>query len=107
MKAKGPRFERETVIVQNEVDDMASVWTASQHMYNKLKKLGYAPIEDSARSASFKVLKKYIKVRRTVATSKKRLAALERARTLREACSDGKPLKLQRENGQTGPSMAQ
>jgi hypothetical protein len=41
MNANGPKHERETVIVFNEEEDFASIWTASQTVYRKLKKLGY------------------------------------------------------------------
>lgn len=55
MEGKGPRFERETVITFNETESSASVWTASETVYRRLKKLGYAPTEDNERSVVFEV----------------------------------------------------
>lgn len=54
MKGKEPRQERETTITFNEVEDTASIWTSSESMYRKLKKLGFYPVEDRDRSAPFK-----------------------------------------------------
>ena len=48
MEGKGPRFERETVITFNETESSASVWTASETVYRRLKKLGYVPTEERA-----------------------------------------------------------
>lgn len=78
MKGKGPRHERETVFVFNEEDSIASIWTTSEVMYRRLKKMGYEPSEDNDRSASFKVPKKRVSIRRPVVLSEKRKAALEK-----------------------------
>ncbi len=64
MKGKGPRIERETSIVFNEVKGDASIWTASEPMYRKLKKLGFHPVEDRDRSATFQMPKKCVSFRR-------------------------------------------
>jgi hypothetical protein len=64
MKASGPRHERETVIVFNEEEDLASIWTASQPVYRKLVKLGYPLESDNERSASFIVPRRSISFRR-------------------------------------------
>jgi hypothetical protein len=55
MKGKGPKHERETAIVFNDNESTASVWTASETVYRRLKKAGYIAAEDNERSASFKV----------------------------------------------------
>lgn len=64
MKGKGARHERETVITFNEADELASIWTASETIYRRLKKLGYEPTEDNDRSAVFQVPKKHIRLPR-------------------------------------------
>src|SRR5262245_21803925 len=81
MKAKGTREERETVIVFNEVDELADIWTASNGTYKKLIKSGYEPAEDNERSATFKIPKKCVSLRKPKATSEKRLKALAKARS--------------------------
>ncbi len=83
MKGKGIRQERETVINYNEADDSASIWTASERVYRKLKKQGYEPVEDTEHSATFKIPKKRVSIRKPIATSNKQLKALERAPELR------------------------
>lgn len=62
MRGKGPREERETTITFNEADDTASIWTASEAVYKKLKKRGFFPTEDGDRHASFQVPKKAIRL---------------------------------------------
>jgi hypothetical protein len=62
MEGKGPRFERETVITFNEADSSASVWTASETVYRRLKKLGYVPTRDDERSAVFEIPKAVVRV---------------------------------------------
>jgi len=54
MKGKGPRQERETTITFNEAEGTSSIRTSSEPMYRKLKKLGFYPVEDRDRSATFK-----------------------------------------------------
>ena len=49
MRGKGIRAERETVICFNEEDALASIWTASETVYRRLRKLGYCPTEDKDR----------------------------------------------------------
>ena len=95
MKGKGPRSERETTITFNEADSSAHVWTASEPVYRRLKKQGYEPVEDSERSALFKVPKKRVNIRKPITTSDKQLRALERARTKAKNRSMRDPLKLQ------------
>ncbi len=85
MKGKGPRQERETTITFSEVEDTASIWTASEPMYRKLKKLGFYPVEDRDRSATFNIPKKCVSVRRPVVLSEERKAILrERGLRLRQ-----------------------
>ena len=62
MIGKGPRHERETVIVYNELEAEASVWTASEVVYRRLRKLGYMPSEDEERHAVFTVPKSLVRV---------------------------------------------
>ena len=102
MKAKGPRIERETTITFNEEEETARIWTASQPVYRRLRKIGYCPSEDNERSAGFEVPKKCVSVRKPIASSEKRLKALERARTLANARSSRDSLKLQDQNGEKG-----
>jgi hypothetical protein len=64
MQAKGPRSERETTVVFNEEEPHALVWTASKPVYNRLRRLGYEPVKDEERSASFRLPKKAISFRR-------------------------------------------
>jgi len=78
MKGKGIRRERETIINFNEEEKTAHIWTASEPMYRRLRKMGYCPSEDNERSASFVVPKRDIKLPRPKSASRiessKRLA---------------------------------
>ena len=69
VKGKGLRQERETTITFNEVEGDASIWTASEPMCRKLKRLGFYPEEDRGRSATFKIPKKCVSFRRVVVIS--------------------------------------
>jgi hypothetical protein len=62
MEGKGQRFERETVITFNDAESSASVWTASEIVYRRLKNLGYVPTRDNERSAVFEVPKAVVRV---------------------------------------------
>jgi hypothetical protein len=62
MNGKGQKFERETVITFNETESSASVWTASETVYRRLKNLGYVPTQDNERSAVFEVPKAVVRV---------------------------------------------
>ena len=64
MKAKGPKIERETVINFNEAEADASIWTASERVHRKMLKLGYQPAEETDRSATFKLPKRCVSIRR-------------------------------------------
>jgi len=64
MKGKGPRDERETIINFNEQDEKASIWTASEPIYRRLRRLGYDPVKDDERSALFELPKKHIRLPR-------------------------------------------
>ncbi len=107
MKGKGIKQERETIIAFNEADPSASVWTASESVYRRLKKQGYEPVEDTERSATFEIPKKCVSIRKPIATSKKQLKALERARAKAKLRSNGDPLKLQGQNGEKGASLGE
>ncbi len=78
MTGKGPRLERETTITFNEVEDTALVWTASEPMYRKLKKLGFYPVEDRDRSATFRVPRKCVSIRKPIVLSEELLEALRK-----------------------------
>jgi len=103
MKGKGPRSERETVIRFDEAGATASVWTASAVVYRRLKKMGYCPHEDGERSATFEIPKRCVSLRRPIATSPRRLKALQRARTLAKTRHGRDPLKLQKARGLERP----
>ena len=86
MKGKGPRQERETIINFNEAADTASIWTASETVYRRLRRLGYFPAEDNERSATFEISKKCVSVRKPkVLTEKQRAASLKGLQAARNA----------------------
>jgi hypothetical protein len=60
MKGKGIKVERETIINFNEDSDEATIWTASETIYRRLKKRGIELMEDNERSAIFKCSKTLI-----------------------------------------------
>ena len=64
MERKGLRQERETIINFNEVDETASIWTASGSVYDKLlKRLGRAYLtEDGERHAIFVFPLKFLRL---------------------------------------------
>jgi hypothetical protein len=64
MKGSGPRLERETIINFNEEENLAWVWTASETVCNRLKRLGFAPDEDRQRSATFILPKQCVRLPR-------------------------------------------
>jgi hypothetical protein len=64
MTGKGHREERETIINFNEQDEKATIWTASEPIYRRLIRLGYEPVEDNERSATFELPKKHIRLPR-------------------------------------------
>ena len=80
MKGKGPKHERETIISFNEAEDSATVWTASEVVYRRLRRLGYFPIEDRERSASFEVPKNEVRLPRPKAKRRVSDASLEALR---------------------------
>ena len=57
MKPTGPKFERETIVRWDEEDSFATVWTASGPVYNRMRKRGWFPIEDTEHHATFQVPK--------------------------------------------------
>ncbi len=74
MTGKGPRHERETVIVFNEEDSTASVWPASESVYRQLIKRGYCPAEDNERSGRFVMLKRDVKLPRPKSEKRSQIA---------------------------------
>lgn len=81
MKGNGPKHERETIINFNEEDDTASIWTASETVYRRLRKLGYMPSEDGERHAVFTMPKREVKLPRPKRAVSE--AQRERLRTLK------------------------
>jgi len=85
LRAKGPKIDGETTFTLSEGEVTASIWTSSQPMYRKLKKLGFYPVEDRDRSATFKIPKKCVSFRRVVVMSEERKAILrKRGQALRQ-----------------------
>ncbi len=72
MKAIGPGTERETIIQFSDGDDNASIWTASQTVYNRLVKRKWFPSEDGERHAIFVIPKSRIKLPTQKSTRKGR-----------------------------------
>ena len=98
MKGKGPRSERETVIRFDEDGTTATVWTSSEPIYRKLRKLGYIPARDNERSASFEVPKRDVRLPRPKRVPSKK--ALEHLKKLRESkmdanISSGTPIEIE------------
>jgi hypothetical protein len=91
MKGKGPKHERKTIIVFDEEDLTASIWTASETVYRRLRKAGYVPSEDSERSASFELPRVDIKLPRPkqkrIITDEQRRQARNRMETVRNSVS--------------------
>src|SRR5262245_29284364 len=54
-EGQGTKFERETVIIFNEAEVKASIWTASESVYRQLIKRGYQPATDEERHATFDI----------------------------------------------------
>ena len=79
MKGKGPRQERETIIVFNDAESSASVWTASMPVYRKLKKKGFHPKKDNERSATFEIPKRCVSIRKQVTLSAAQIKARRKA----------------------------
>ena len=93
MTGKGPKYERETIINFNEESDTASIWTASEVVYRRLKKLGYMPSQDNERSAVFEMPKRDVKLPRP-------------KRVMSEACRDRIRQSLNaKRNGGTLPAL--
>jgi hypothetical protein len=96
MEGKGQKFERETVITFNEAESSASVWTASEIFYRRLKNLGYAPTRDDERSAVFEIPKAVVRVLKP--RVKRELTERQRE-ALKKGHSSSKPLDIIRANG--------
>ena len=91
MYPSGIKQERETVIVLNESDSTASIWTTSGVVYRRLKKLGYFPSEDNERSACFEIPKRDIRLprpKRAMSKAQRQVLATARAKT-HVSSSDG------------------
>lgn len=57
MKPTGPRLERETIILFNDEEADATIWTASSTVHNRMLKRGWHPANETGRSATFVVPK--------------------------------------------------
>jgi hypothetical protein len=83
MTGKGPRHERETVIIFNEEDAEMSIWTASEAVDRRLRKAGFSPSDDSDRHSEFKLPKSSFKWPRQPSQARaeqgRRLAASRKA----------------------------
>ena len=62
MKASGGKISRETVILFNEIEEEATVYTASNSIYKKMLKKGYPILEDFGDGIEFSVPKSHIKL---------------------------------------------
>jgi predicted DNA binding protein len=96
VEGKGQRLERETVITFNEADSSASVWTSSETVYRRLKKLGYVPTQDNERSAVFDVPKAVVRVLKP--RVKRELTERQRE-ALKKSYSSSKALDIIQGNG--------
>ncbi len=91
MKGKGIKQERETIIAFNEADPSASVWTASESVYRRLKKQGYEPIENNERSARFEIPKRDIKLPRPKSEKRSQIARRRAEASKNAIFSSGDP----------------
>jgi len=64
MKAEGPREERETVIRFSDADDTAEIWTASDIIDRRLRRLGIAILEEGERHTVFSCPKRQVRISR-------------------------------------------
>ena len=76
MKGKGAKSERETIIQFDEEDSDATIWTASEGIYKKMRKVGWFPIEDGERHAVFQVPKSQVRLPRFKSKAKSEAAKL-------------------------------
>src|SRR5262249_1356952 len=100
MEGKGQRFERETVITFNGAESSASVWTASEIVYRRLKKLRYVPTRDNEWSAVFEIPKDLVRVLKP--RVKRELTERQRE-ALKKAILAQKPWILSRQTSMKSP----
>ena len=100
MKGMGPRNERETIINFNDVDETATVWTASEVVYRRLKKrLGWEHlIEDGERHAIFAFPRKLLNL--PMVRTKRVMSEAHKAKLLG---SRRKSTHTETQNGQSTP----
>jgi hypothetical protein len=84
------------VITFNEEEPTASVWTASEVIYRRLKKQGYQPAEDEERHAVFTMPKAVVKVLRSRA---KRILTPEHKEALRQGLLKRRASSTEEGNG--------
>ena len=96
-----PRIERETTIIFNEEESVASIWTCSPVMMRKLDKLCKdAPetykcvlVDDKTPAKRYEMPKRYISFRKPVErvlTDEQKAALSERAKAMRMAAKKAK-----------------
>ena len=64
MTPTGPTEERETIILWNEKDNTATIWTASGTINRRLRKYGWVPTEEGERHAVFTIPKDRVRLPR-------------------------------------------
>ena len=62
MKVNGTKVERETVILFNEEEDFATIFTASRRVYYEMLRNRWIPHKDNDHSAEFRVPKDSIRL---------------------------------------------
>lgn len=86
MTGKGPRSERETIVLFNEADDEMEIWTASEIVYRRLKKAGFYPANEGDRHATFRIPKSSFRMPRQPSPARaeqgRRLADARKAKLL-------------------------
>lgn len=70
MKASGPKHERETIIRYDDEGRECSIWTASDAVDRKLRKLGLEVIEEGERHTVFSCPKRQVRIARQRIISK-------------------------------------
>jgi hypothetical protein len=70
VKAIGPKSERETIIVVDEEGKLATLWTASESVYQQMLKRDWQPDEDGERHAMFSFPKGCLRLPRQKSTSR-------------------------------------
>ena len=64
VKPLGPPHERESILLWNDTDEPATLWTASATYYRRMIKRGFTPKQEDTHSALFEFPKKSVKLPR-------------------------------------------